>query len=179
MPEPAPLDLVLTSLRLRLAPPAPSDAADTAAAMTPAVARRLLSWPSPMSEAEALERIRLCRAEMAAGTALHFVLRMREGGAFVGWTSVWQAEGGDEWQIGFWIAESRQGSGYGGEAASAVTAHLGAARGAHLLCALVQPDNVRSIAILRRLGMDQAGTAACAPRHRKGSEQYLRFVRHG
>lgn len=177
MAEHSALDLVLTSPRLRFAAPAAADAADTAAGMTPGIARRLVSWPSPMSETQALERIRACREEMQTGAALHFVLRTSEDDVFVGWTSVWPDERGEEWQLGFWLAEPFQGRGLGLEAAATVVGHLRAAIGPHRLCAAVQPDNPASIAILRRLGMRPAGTMVLAAVHRGREEPYLLFAR--
>src|SRR6185369_2553667 len=107
-------------------------------------------------EAEALARILSCREQMEAGAAVHFVARLRDASSFVGWTSAWPAEGDDGWEMGFWLAERCQGGGLGLEAASTLMAHLIAAIRPPRLRALVLPDNLRSIAILRRLGLAPA-----------------------
>ena len=50
------------------------------------------------------------------------------------------------------------GKGYAAEAASAVLRHAREAQGIGRVLAIVAPDNARCIALLRRLGMREAGT---------------------
>jgi RimJ/RimL family protein N-acetyltransferase len=177
MGEISPLDLVLATPRLRLAAPTASDAAETAVAMTPAVAARLLSWPSPLPEEEAQARIERCREEVGAGEALHFIARSRQDSRFVGWTSAWPTDGLETWELGFWIAESFQGQGLALEAARAVTDHLIAQHRPHRLVASVQPDNARSIAVLVRLGLHPMRETTRTAKYRGREERFLVFER--
>ncbi len=123
--------------------------------MTADVSRWLATWPFPLTEEAALEKIRGLREQVSSGDAFHFVLRPIEGRAFVGCTSVWQTEAKDEWQLGFWMSEAWQGQGYGSEAASTVSNHLVRSERPRSLSAIVLPDNARSISILRKLGMSR------------------------
>ena len=145
--------------------------------MTPAIAERLLSWPSPLLEGEARARIGACRGEVEAGRALHFVARTIGESAFVGWTSVWQTGEGDDWELGFWMAEPCQGQGLALEAAKAVIDHLRAAHRPRRLLALVQPGNVRSETVLTRLGLVRTGIAMRPAKFRGGDESFLVFER--
>jgi RimJ/RimL family protein N-acetyltransferase len=150
-------DAGLSSRRLSLEFPRDSDAAETAAAMTPNVARWLITWPSPLTEEKAAEKIQACRQGIAFGDAMHFVLRSLADQALVGWTSAWRDEAPDEWQFGFWIGEAFQGQGHGFEAASTVLDHVIVRANPRAVGAIVDPDNVPSIAILQKLGMTQVG----------------------
>ena len=151
----------LTSSRLTLEAPSESDAAETAAAMTPGVARWLVTWPSPMTEEEVLKRIEAYRNDIASGDAVHFVLRSLADHALVGWTSAWRDDQQpDEWQIGFWIAEPFQDQGYGFEAAATVLQHVIRMAAPRALSTTVHPDNVRSIAVLRKLGLTRVGATS-------------------
>lgn len=147
----------LTSRRLSFEFPVDSDATETAAAMNPNIARWLITWPSPMAEEEALEKIQAYKRGIDSGEAVHFVLRSLSNHAFVGWTSAWQDQAPDEWQIGFWIAEAFQGHGYGFESASTVLDYVIRSAAPRVLRTTVHPDNERSIAVLRKLGMEQIG----------------------
>ena len=173
----APPQAGLSSQRLSLEFATESDAAETAAAMTPNVARWLVTWPSPLTEDEALDRIRACRREVASGEAVHFVLRAQADHAFVGWTSAWHEPPQDEWQFGFWIAEALQGQGYAFEAASTVLDYVVHRIRPRALGTTVHPDNVRSIAILKKLGMTQVGETSRMTAYSGREEPALIFRR--
>lgn len=147
--------LALETPRLRLAVPNDGDAADTAAALTPDISRRLMTWRWPMSFADAQARIWAARAAVESGEALHFVLRRLDSGAFVGWTSLWLHQAPGRWRIGYWIAEPQQGQRLATEAALRAAAEAIGRFRPGWLEAVVQPDNCRSIAVLRRLGMKE------------------------
>ena len=135
-----------------MAAPAESDASETAAAITPEISRRLMTWKWPMSFSDAQARIWAARQAVESGEALHFVLR-RHDGAFVGWTSLWRHQEPGRWRIGYWIAEPQQGRRLASEAALHAAAAAARRFRPQWLEAVVQPDNCRSIAVLRRLGM--------------------------
>src|SRR5688500_15704805 len=140
----------LMTPRLRLSLPEPSDALDTAKAMTPAIHRWMVSWPCPMSREQAEARIAACRKRIAEGSAIDFVLRDRDSGEFVGWTSMWRTDEPDTWRIGLWIAEGQQDRGLGTEAASAVIDWVAAVHRPAAIDAMVSPANERSLAMVSR-----------------------------
>ena len=155
-PQPIETSIVLFTPRLRLGTPQLSDALDTAGAMTAEIHQWMLSWPFPMSKADAEDRISKCRAEVATGGALHFVLRSRDSNEFIGWTSTWRSAR-DRWRIGLWIAEPHQRRLLGSEAASAAIHWTDNLIQPEAIDAAVSPDNERSIAMLKRLGMTEVG----------------------
>ena len=156
-PQPIQTDIVLLTSRLRLSTPRMSDAMETADAMTVGIHQWMLTWPFPMWRADAEQRIAKCLAEVGMGEALHFVLRARESDQFIGWTSSWRSDRG-RWRIGLWIAEPHQGRTLGREAASTVLRWTENLVQPEAVDAAVSPDNARSIAMLRRLGMIEVGT---------------------
>jgi RimJ/RimL family protein N-acetyltransferase len=76
-------DILLVSERLGLRPFAPEDASETFAAITPGFTRFMNREPpaTPLAFAEVW---RTWLPAMAAGTDLHFVIRLRSSGEFLG-----------------------------------------------------------------------------------------------
>ena len=155
-PQPIEASIVLRTSRLCLSTPLLSDASDTADSMTAGIHQWMLSWPFPMSESDAEQRITKCRTEVAAGDALHFVLRSRDSDEFIGWASTWRSAR-NRWRIGLWIAEPHQRRALGSEAASAAIHWTEKLIRPEAIDAAVSPDNERSIAMLKRLGMTEVG----------------------
>jgi RimJ/RimL family protein N-acetyltransferase len=62
-------------------------------------------------------------------------------------------------EIGYTLARERQGRGYAYEAVSAVLGYAFATLGLHRMTALVDQENVPSIALLKRIGMRREGAS--------------------
>ena len=170
--QPIETSIVLLTSRLCLSTPRFSDAVDTAEEMTAEIHQWMLSWPFPMSKADAEQRIARCQAEVARGEALHFVLRGRDSDEFIGWTSSWRSARG-RWRIGLWIAEPHQARLLGSEAASTVIEWTENLIRPEAIDAAVSPDNDRSIALLKRLGMTEVGTEQIYVPGAKGARPHL------
>lgn len=147
----------LITRRLRLEPVAPAHAAETAAAMTPAVAAMLFSWPSPMSIDQAADRIRAARAGMRIGGERHWAIIEGETEQLIGWISLLPTERTGHREIGFWLAETRWGRGLAPEAIRAVIGHAQRRMGVVSVVARARPDNGRSIRALVKVGMRPTG----------------------
>jgi RimJ/RimL family protein N-acetyltransferase len=90
------------------------------------------------------------------GSWFQFAIRHRDSGLLVGDLGVHVLH--DEprnVEIGFTVAPAHQGGGIGTEAVVAVLDHLFGEMGKHRVCASVDPRNVGSIALLRRVGLRQ------------------------
>jgi RimJ/RimL family protein N-acetyltransferase len=62
-------------------------------------------------------------------------------------------------ELGYWVGPPYWGAGYATEAVRALVAHLFNARGVEAVEAPVFADNVASVAVLRKAGFRQVGTA--------------------
>jgi ribosomal-protein-alanine N-acetyltransferase len=176
-PDPA---LSCLTPRLRLRSPVLSDAAPLAAMVTPAISRRLASWPAPCKPAQVAGRIEASRARQASGAALALVLEPLELGEPVGWVSLaLPAPGVTHALLTYWLGEAHQGRGYMREAAPAALAlgfrHLDI----RAVRAAVQPDNGMSLSVLRGLGMRRLGAWRiwCEARGREEPCEYWEVVR--
>lgn len=152
------MHLKIETERLVLTPVEEADAADTAKLMTSDVAANLLSWPTPLSADQALVRIRNCRSALECRQGLHWGVRRRFDGVLMGWLGVWLRDPVQRSAtLGFWLGTRHQGQSFMAEASvPGVCAALNfvSARSLEGAC---RPDNHRSIAIFRRLGMTSAG----------------------
>lgn len=97
-----------------------------------------------------------------AGYARHgmgmYVVEPRHGGAPIGLCGLVVRDGLPGPDIGFAFLPQYYGQGYAFEAASATLALARDTFALPKVLAIVSPDNVRSIALLRRLGLREAGT---------------------
>ncbi len=130
---------------------------DDAAAM-----HAILSDPEAMRYWSTLPHTELAQSEawvagtltaIAAGECDDFFVE--RDGALIGKAGIWS---GDE--IGFLLAPSVWGQGYGREALTAVIAHAFGTRGLARIRADVDPRNERSLGLLTRLGFRETGRAA-------------------
>jgi [ribosomal protein S5]-alanine N-acetyltransferase len=109
----------------------------------------------------ARQRLEQSLAEARAGSALHFVAFDRAGGGIVaicGFTNivrgVFQA-----CHLGFSVSADHQGAGLMHEVAAAGIAHMFGREGLHRIMASHMPSNLRSGALLQRLGFEREGLA--------------------
>lgn len=140
--------------RLRLCPVQERHAAETAALMTRNVAEKLLSWRGPMTEQEALERIRASRSSLEQGIRLNYALELKSSGTLIGWLGYGsESTEAGTLDIGFWLGEAFQFQGYIFEAVSASLAEAAAFLRADRAVAEAFAQNRASISVLRRLGL--------------------------
>jgi RimJ/RimL family protein N-acetyltransferase len=150
-------DLVLTSARLRLAAFQPSDAPEIFAAVTPRVTRFMSFDPEPSLDAFAAVW-RDWLPKMAAGSELFLVLRLKEGGEFLGVAGLHEL-GEAEPIAGLWLKESAQRQGYGPEAVAAMIDWAAGAAGARAVLWPVVEANRPSRRVAEGLGGSVIGTA--------------------
>jgi len=81
-----------------------------------------------------------------------WALEAREGGAFQGWSGLWNPEGWIEPEIGWALAPGAQGQGLAGEAAARARAYAYDILGWTTAISLIAMPNQRSIALAERLG---------------------------
>ena len=112
--------MVISTKRLELRPFTPKDAAETFAAITPEVSR-FMAWEPPASPAAYEDICRSSLRAMAGGTDLHLVVRLKDGGEFLGRAGLHEI-GSAEPELGIWLKEAAQSRGYGGEAIAALVA---------------------------------------------------------
>ena len=102
------------------------------------------------------ERLRAMYAARGFGL---WLVRRREDGAPAGLCGLIKRDGLDDVDLGFAFLPAFRGRGYAREAAAACVAHARAAFGLRRLAAITSKGNVRSIALLERLGFRPAGAA--------------------
>lgn len=142
----------LDTPRLSLRPPSPEDAPDFFdAASDWEVARYTARIPHPYPRENADAFVKSVTAQWANGTRAGFVARHRITNAFIGMVGL-EFDGGDA-ILGYLVARSAWGKGYGGEAARAVVDYGFRERGITRLLAAAVPENTASHKILETLGM--------------------------
>ena len=146
---------LLTPL-LRLRSVEPGDAAATAALVTPDVTANLSTWPSPMTETQALERIVESNRLEASGEAINFAILDRELGHLLGWIGLVRT-GERSGRLGYWLGSPFRGRGLMTEAAAAALPAAAAFLDVAEVVALALPQNRPSIAVLEALGFRSAG----------------------
>jgi ribosomal-protein-alanine N-acetyltransferase len=173
------LDPIETA-RLRLRPIEEADAPHLARLMTPAVTRWLASWPSPVTEAIARERLAQMRDVMIDGHAVCLAIERRVDSTFMGYVIVFRAKrdatrGG----LGYWLGEPYQRQGFMTEAAAAAVAAAFVRLDLKVIEAGAQPENAGSLAIMRALGMRRVGARAtwAAGRQREELCEYAEVTR--
>ena len=148
--------------------PAHEDLAGRVAAFYRRNAAHLAPWDPPAPEGfatEAFQAGRLCKAvtEAAAGTALRWWIEPREEPSqLVGSIGLSQIARGafQNAMLGYAIDSAYEGKGLMREALEAVIGHaFSEAVCLHRIQANVRPENLRSVALLMRLGFDEEGLA--------------------
>jgi ribosomal-protein-alanine N-acetyltransferase len=145
-------------MSLNLRPLTPDDAAATADLITPGVSRWTGSWPEQVTPQAAGERIARTLAASAAGLSLFRVMERSEDNALMGWIGLTRAAPDARVaSLGYWIGEPFWGRRYVGEAARAFLDVAWAEWDIGAVEAEIQLGNAASLAIARRLGMEEIG----------------------
>jgi [ribosomal protein S5]-alanine N-acetyltransferase len=151
--------LVIETARLRLRFADERDAAAVARLMTPAVTGWLASWPFPVTEAFARERLAQMRDAMQKGHAVCFAIERLEDQAFMGSVMIFRSrDDATHGGLGYWLGEAYQRQGFMTEAATAAMAAAFDRLALSVIEAGAQPENAGSLAIMRRLGMRSVGS---------------------
>ncbi len=149
---------IIETERLRLRALEPRDAEDMAANITPAVARWMASWPSPMSREAALARIERSRAAIGGGGDAYYALIRRVDGRMIGgFGGGLTAEDPRRMEISYHLAENCHGQGLMREAATAAVPMLWRLLPAEVMEAGAQIGNGASFKVMKTLGMTPAG----------------------
>ncbi len=142
---------VLRTARLVLRPFSHADIDDLHAILSDPEVMRY--WGDAHTERHHTAQFVAATIDAPPGAACDFVIE-RDGRA-IGKAGMWQAP-----EIGFFLHPDHQGQGLAAEALSAIITHLFAALDLAALTADVDPGNVRSLAVLTRLGFRETAQAA-------------------
>lgn len=154
----SPLDLVLTTPRLRLRALRPSDAAAVFRVFSDPEVMRYWSTPPWDDEARSHAFIEQDLRTMAAGEHLRLALTRREDGVLLGTVSLFaRSPACRRAEIGFALARPAWGRGYATEAATAVLDHGFRAWDLNRVEADIDPRNAAAARVLRRLGFVREG----------------------
>jgi RimJ/RimL family protein N-acetyltransferase len=166
-------NLLLTTRRLKVRPVIEADARATAALVSPDVAEQLMTWPSPMSEEQVLEKIHESHEGLEKREAVDFAILRRADERLLGWIGL--AAKDQEARLGYWLGAEFRGAGLMTEAAHAV---IGPA--AEFLCvtalfAFVRMSNRPSIGVLDALGFEVSGEEELFFKFKGRSELCFRY----
>ncbi|MFC3226499.1 GNAT family N-acetyltransferase [Marinibaculum pumilum] len=120
------------------------------------------AWPNDALTVEGFERrLRAHRRDVRDGTGYMFLVFRRDDGALLGGVSLSQVRrgAGASAEIGYWLGEAHGGRGYMSEAVQAVLRHAFETLQLRRVEAACLPSNVRSKALLVRLGFQREGLA--------------------
>ena len=117
--------------------------------------------PAYYTEEAARQRLAQSVDEARAGSALHFMARERDGGAVVATCAFTNIVHGvfQACHVGFSVAASRQGTGLMHEVAKAGIEYMFGEHKLHRIMASHMPRNLRSAALLDKLGFEREGYA--------------------
>lgn len=148
----------ISSKRTSLRCPRHDDAATVARLVTPAISRWLASWPAPMNEQAAADRIIKARDEITSGQALHFLVEQIPDQTFMGWIriSLDKAHSGVG-DLSYWLSEAYHNQGYASEAVHLAVIAAFEQLKLDSIEAGAQAENVASFSVMRRLGMEPCG----------------------
>ncbi|WP_200840956.1 GNAT family N-acetyltransferase [Geminicoccus flavidas] len=161
----------LEAARLALRPPDLADVPEMFAAITPDLTRYLSFDPPPSVEVLA-DIVASWRQGQMAGDNLHFALRSREDGTFVGMSGL-HALRTPEPEIGIWIRESLHGRGLGQEAVARLAGFAFRELGVPSLLYPVAVANLPSRRLVEGLGGVPCGSRS----HRKYEAVVYRLTR--
>ncbi len=150
---------VLVTPRLTLRPVEIEDAAAIAEVLTPEVTRWLASWPNPMTEVVARERIAGSIAATPRGGHIWWAVIHQTDQRLIGGFRCGLTEADPRrMDIGYYIAEAYQGARYMREAAEAAIAAIWRLFDIDAIEAGAQIENTGSLKLMRSLGMTSIGT---------------------
>lgn len=167
-----PLDIAITTERLRLRALEPTDSPGVyAMRQDPEVVRRMdIPACASLADAEAYVARRI--AMMAENTCLFWAILERETGAFAGSICLWNYRPEARLaEIGYELLPACQGLGYAGEAIRAVSAYATTVMGFAAVDATPDTANRPSTRVLERCGFRLAETFA--HRHLDGSDALM------
>jgi RimJ/RimL family protein N-acetyltransferase len=120
---------------------------------------RYQSWES-CSEREALDFIReMSSSEPGTpGEWFQFAVELKESGQLIGDCGLKTEEDGRQAEIGVTLSREYQGMGYASEAVSRLLDHAFGYLALHRVVAIVDKENVPSVALVERLGMNREGS---------------------
>jgi RimJ/RimL family protein N-acetyltransferase len=124
----------------------------------------VMRWlgPQPRVAVPSLEQMQVRLDAMAERAAIEpdyglWPLELRSSGELIGAVLLQPLPGGAEVEIGWHLNPDHWGHGYATEAARGAIALAFGARGLDRVVAVVDPDNIRSLAVCHRLGMTHLG----------------------
>ncbi len=169
--------MMVETRRLALRPVEAADAAATARLMTPMVAAELISWPSPMTAAQAAERIERSAAGLIAADSADLAILDRRSGALLGWIGA-AVIGGERrlGTLGYWLGEDFHDQGYMTEAARAAVPWFAQALRLDAIEACIHPHNFASQAIVEGLGFQLKGRRRIFADTRGAEEDFITFA---
>ena len=148
----------IETLRLRLRCPTEADAAEISNLITPAVSRWVATWPCPYTKEMAINRISSALNAASRGLALSYAVVDKQQNSLMGWVSVVRGNVSDrKATLGYWLGEAFQGKGFMREAAQEVVSAAFREMDLDTIEAASQPENLSSLAVLRRCGMRYVG----------------------
>ncbi|HBK45666.1 MAG TPA: GNAT family N-acetyltransferase [Xanthomonadaceae bacterium] len=110
------------------------------------------------TEAQAADYLRSwAGAQYATHGFGHYLIQLRDAGAFVGTAGLIQRPDLQVPDIGYALLGAYRGQGYAYEAAQAVMRYARDVLGLRALCAIVSPDNAASRRLLEKLGLRRDG----------------------
>jgi RimJ/RimL family protein N-acetyltransferase len=112
----------------------------------------------PLDRAAAWRQLALFRGNEALRGYSQLALIDMVTGRFVGRAGPWWPEGWPGLEVGWALAREAWGRGYATEAGAACRDHAFRVLGADDLISLIHPENVRSVAAVRRIGHSYRGT---------------------
>lgn len=166
--------LHLETSRLILRPVDRGDARATAELVTPDIAENLLTWPSPMSEEQALAKIDAAQIGLERRSDVNFAILRKADLRLLGWMGLARVEQGQA-RLGYWLGAPYRGAGFTKEAAPAAIAAATDLLGLRSVIAFVRKSNGASIAILNTLGFALAGEENLFFQFKGAHESCLRY----
>ena len=147
---------VLHTERLIMREPAESDL-DAVAAIS--ADPEVMSWlgSEPLDRAEAWRRLAYGVGHWRLRGFGQWALERRDTGEFVGQAGLYRPEGWPGTEVGWTLARAHWGAGYATEAARAALAWGWTALDVGRIVSVIKPENERSGAVARRLGMTDSG----------------------
>ncbi|MCS7458783.1 GNAT family N-acetyltransferase [Paenibacillus doosanensis] len=111
---------------------------------------------TPWSQEETLEKLQVFIGRYQASEGLGLMVAVRRSdGALIGHAGLVPqlVEGREETEIGYWISRDYWGQGYAYEAAEGWRDYAWRRLNKGRLISIIQPDNLRSVRVARKLGM--------------------------
>lgn len=165
--------LQIETKRLLMREITPADGADLYRIMNSSGVRKI--WEHAFSEEDIRQWMESRMAGYAAHGMDHLLLLEKESGKAVGQCGILYetVNGKSFWGIGWILQDDAQGKGYATEAAMAVADYGFDCMGLEEIFADIRPENEKSLAVARRLGMEQIGSLV---KHYRGKDmEHLLF----